>query len=48
MAFSDQKLFTIEESLKAKNDRVYAATIADIEDIPQQVRTAQHIRNRDP
>ena len=39
--FSDEKPFTIEEDLKAQNDRVYAATI---EDIPQQARAVQRFQ----
>jgi len=38
IVFSDEKLFVMEESLNAQNDRVYAAAF---EDIPNQVRTIQ-------
>jgi hypothetical protein len=38
---SDEKLFIVQENLKAQNDRVYAATI---EDIPQQIGAVQHLQ----
>ena len=41
IVFSDEKLFIVEERLNAQNDRIYAAAF---ENIPEQIRTAQHFQ----
>jgi inhibitor of nuclear factor kappa-B kinase subunit alpha len=41
IVFSDEKLFVMEESLNAQNDRIYAVAF---EDIPEQVRTVQRFQ----
>jgi transposase len=38
LVFSDEKLFTVQQSLNLQNDRVYAAAFADI---PEEMRTVQ-------
>lgn len=42
MAFSDEKLFSVEERLNSQNSRIYALAI---EDIPEDMRTVQRFQN---
>jgi inhibitor of nuclear factor kappa-B kinase subunit alpha len=43
IAFSDEKLFVVEEKLNKQNDRIYAATF---EDIPEKFRTVSRFQSR--
>jgi transposase len=40
--FSDEKMWTLQESYNAQNDRIYSVSI---QDIPQNVRTVQRYQN---
>ena len=42
LVFSDEKLFTIEESSNRENDRIYAAFV---EDIPEDIRNIQRFQH---
>ena len=42
LVFSDEKLFTIEESTNSQNERVYAAFF---EDIPEHFQCVQHVQH---
>jgi inhibitor of nuclear factor kappa-B kinase subunit alpha len=43
IAFSDEKIFVVEEKLNKQNDRIYAAAF---EDIPEKMRTVQRFQSR--
>ncbi len=43
IVFSDEKIFTVEETLNKQNDRVYAVAFGDI---PEEMRTVQRFQSR--